>query len=705
MANDLQNRRDFLASGAGLMLLFGLPDAAQPQGPPGMGGGQPDMNAFLKIGEDGRITCFTGKVEMGQGAQTSLATVLAEELDVPFDRVDMVTGDTELCPDNGGTYGSMTTSQTVPQLRRAGAEARAVLLAMAAERLNVPVERLAVKAGVISDAANPATSIAYGKLVEGRRIERRIPNSPVKAARQFQVIGKVLPRKDGRDKLTGKAKYSGDILLPGMLYGSILRPPAKGAVLKSADTSAAEKIKGVRVLRDGGMVAVVHERPDVAADALGLVKAEFAPAPAGPSDTTIFAEMAKAAGEARKTGTGSIAEGEKAAASVVEYAWLNSYVAHAPIETHTATAQMENGKLTVWASSQAPFTVRDTLARALQLPREKVRVVAGLLGGGFGGKSDNGEYAVEAARLAILSGKPVQVMYTRTEEFFTDAYRPGAVMKIRSGVTAAGKIAFWDSYIIGPGADSAKFFYDVPHYQTAAAGGWMGAGGRGPAAQIHPFPVGPWRGPANNSNTFARESQMDAMAAKAGMDPVEFRLNNMSDARMRRVLEAAAKQFGYKPGKAPTGRGVGVACGIYSNGYAANIAEVAVNRSTGKVQVKRVVTAIDVGVQINPEGLRQQCEGCVTMGLGYALTEEIRFRGGEILTKSLGDYELPRFSWVPKIETVLVENLEMTAVGAGELSIVPMGAVVANAIFDAVGARMEQLPMTPERVKAALAKG
>jgi nicotinate dehydrogenase subunit B len=704
MPDNLQNRREFLFTGAGLVLLFGLPDEAQPQGPPGMGGGAVDMNAFLKIGEDGRVTCFTGKVEMGQGAQTSLATVLAEELDVPFDRIDMVTGDTDLCPDNGGTYGSMTTSQTVPQLRRAGAEARAVLLAMAAEKLNVPAERLAVKAGVVNDTANAAASIPYAKLVEGRRIERHIPNSPVKTARQFQVIGKVLPRKDALGKLTGKAKYSGDILLPGMLYGAILRPPAKGAVLKSADTSAAEKVKGVRVLREADLIAVVHERPDVAAEALGLIKAEFAPAPPGPSDTTIFAEMVKAAGEPRKTGTGSIAEGEKAAAGVIEHAWLNSYVAHAPIETHTATAQMENGKLTVWASSQAPFTVRDTVARALQLPREKVRVVAGLLGGGFGGKSDNGAYAVEAARLAILAGKPVQVMYTRGEEFFTDAYRPAAVMKIRSGMTAAGKIAFWDSFIIGPGADSSKFFYDVPHYATAAAGGWMGAGGRSPAAQIHPFAVGPWRGPANNSNTFARESQIDAMAAKAGMDPVEFRLNNISDPRMRRVLEAAAKQFGYKPGKSPTGRGVGVSCGIYSNGYAANIAEVTVNRGTGKVQVKRVVTAVDVGVQINPEGLRQQCEGCVTMGLGYALTEEVRFRGGEILSRNFGDYELPRFSWLPKIETVLVDNPEMTAVGAGELSIVPMGGVIANAIFDAVGARLEQLPMTPARVKAALAK-
>jgi nicotinate dehydrogenase subunit B len=702
MSNQNLNRRDFLLAGAGMVVFLGTATDAQPQG---MGGAPVDMNAFIKIGENGRVTCFTGKVEMGQGAQTSLATVLAEELDVPYDSIDMVTGDTDLCPDNGGTYGSMTTSMTVPALRRAGAEARAALLQMASAELGVPPERLRVNAGTISDPASPAASTTYARLLKGQRIERCVPNSPVKNARDFQVIGKVLTRKDGLPKLTGKAKYSGDILLPGMLYAAILRPPAKDAKLTSADTSAAEKIKGVRVLKDGDLVGVLHERPDIAAGALATVKAQFDRPSGGPTDATIFDQMVKAAGEPRKTGTGNVAEGETLASGIVEQTWLDSYIAHAPIETHTATAQMENGKLTVWVSSQAPFTVKGTVARALQLAPEKVRIIAGLLGGGFGGKSDNGQVAVEAARLAVLSGKPVQVMYTRAEEFFYDAYRPAAVMKIRSGVSSTGKIVFWDSLIIGPGADSGKFFYDVPHFQTAAAGGWMSAGGRGgPAVQIHPFPVGPWRGPANHSNAFARESHIDALAAKAGIDPVEFRLNNITDPRMRRVIQAAAQKFGYKPGKAPSNRGVGVACAIYSNGYAANIAEVSVNKSTGKVQVKRVVTAVDVGFQINPEGLRQQCEGCVTMGLGNALTEEVRFRGGEILSKSFGDYELPRFSWVPKIETVLVDNPEMTAVGAGELSIIPMGPVVANAIFDAVGVRMPHLPITPARFKAALAK-
>jgi CO/xanthine dehydrogenase Mo-binding subunit len=231
-----------------------------------------------------------------------------------------------------------------------------------------------------------------------------------------------------------------------------------------------------------------------------------------------------------------------------------------------------------------------------------------------------------------------------------------------------------------------------------------GRGGAG-GPQIHPMAVGAWRGPAVHSNAFARESQLDVMAAKAGIDPVAFRLDNMSNPRMRAVLQAAVKQFGWKAGKAPSGRGFGVACGIYSNGYAANVAEVAVNKTTGKVEVKRVVTAIDVGIQINPEGLRQQSEGCVTMGLGFCLGEAIQFRGNQILTKGFGDYVMPRFSWLPKIEVVLVESPEKITIGAGELSITPMGPVIGNAIHDAIGVRLNELPMTPAKIKAALARG
>jgi nicotinate dehydrogenase subunit B len=306
--------------------------------------------------------------------------------------------------------------------------------------------------------------------------------------------------------------------------------------------------------------------------------------------------------------------------------------------------------------------------------------------------------AVEAARLAKITGKPVQVVFDRTEEFFYDTFRPAAVVKIRAGLGGAAKVVLWDYAVYCAGDREAQQFYDIPHQRTASSGGW---GGGNPVG-LHPFGVGPWRAPSVNTNTFARESHIDTLAAKAGVDPVEFRLSHLSDKRMRRVLEAVAKQFGWKLARTPSGRGVGVACAIYLGTYIATMAEVAVNKSTGRVQVKRVVCAQDEGVIVNPDGSRQQMEGSITMGLGYALSEEVRFKDGEVLDRNFDSYEIPRFSWLPKIETVLVENPEVPASGCGEPPIVNMGAVIANAIHDAVGARLLQLPMTPERVQAAL---
>ncbi len=318
------------------------------------------------------------------------------------------------------------------------------------------------------------------------------------------------------------------------------------------------------------------------------------------------------------------------------------------------------------------------------------------VGGGFGGKSASRQ-AIEAARLATSVGKPVRVVWSREEEFFFDTFRPAAVITVKSGLDAKGSIVSWDYQVIGAGERGAAHFYDIPHHRTVARGGWNAN-----TPGLHPFAIGPWRAPAANSNTFARESQMDVMASRAGIDPVEFRLRNLADARMKRVLTAAAKQFGWTPKAAPSRRGFGVACGADAGTYVASIAEVRVDRATGRVQVVRVVCAQDMGVLVNPEGARQQIEGCITMGLGYALTEEVRFKNGEVLDSNFDTYALPRFSWLPKIEAVILDSPDLPAQGGGEPAIVTMGAVVANATFDAVGARVLELPLTPARVKAAL---
>jgi len=696
-------RRDFFGiAGAGLFVFF-RPGAAAAQEPariPTRQSGPADFNAYLRIGADGRVTCMSGKVELGQGVMTELAQVLAEELDVSFDSIDVVLADTDLCPNDGGTYGSMTTPLLVPNVRRAGAEARAVLLQMAAEKLGAPAERLQVKDGVVSDPGKPAT-VTYAQLVEGKRIERHLANVPVKPAAGFRTIGKSPRRKDGLEKVTGAAKYSGDMIFPGLLHAAILRPPAHGAKLKSADTSAAEKVPGAQVIKDSGMVAVLHERPDIARQALALVKAEFENPPEGPDDRTIFDHIRKTAPAPRVMGAaGDLAEGERlAAGGMVESVYLNSYVAHAAMETHSATARFEDGAVTVWAGTQAPFQAKSAVMSALGLSGDKVRIVSGYVGGGFGGKTE-ADQGVEAARLARIAGKPVQVVWSRQEEFFFDRFRPAAAMNIRAGV-ANGKIVLWDSQIVGAGDREAVPFYEIPHRRTTSAGGWMGGNPPG----MNPFEVGAWRAPSVNSITFARESHIDALALKAGVDPLEFRLDNLTHPRIRRVLEMGAKQFGWKAARAPSGRGVGMACGIYSNSCNAAFAEVTVNRSTGAVEVKRLVMALDVGLVVNPDGMRQQAEGSVMMGMGAALTEEVKFRGGEVLTRNFDSYPLARFSWLPKVEIVFADNPEGAPLGGGEAPMITVGAVLANAIYDAAGARLLQLPMTPERVVAALARG
>jgi isoquinoline 1-oxidoreductase len=699
------DRRDFLKiTGTGIVLFFAIGELpAFAQEVRSRGPRQPlptDFNAFLRIGEDGRVACYTGKIEMGQGVVTSLAQELADELDVSLDAVDMVMGDTDLCPWDMGTFGSMSTRFFGPALRSAGAEARMVMLELGSERLKTPAEKLATENGFVFDKENKKSRVSYADLAHGKKIERHATGKvAVKKPSEFRIISTAISRRDARDKVTGKAKYAGDVQLPGMLYAKILRPPAHGAKLVDVDLTEAKQVKDVLVFRDEDFVAVLHPHPDVAEMALSKIKAKFDKPKSGQDDKSIFDYLVKAAPEGRVVAKdGDLLDGEIDAATVVEATYLDGYKAHAPIEPHTAVVKIEGDKATVWASTQTPFGAKQEVAKELGIAPENVRIIPPFLGGGFGGKSRNLQVA-EAARLAKLSGKPVQVAWTRNEEFFYDSFRPAAVVKIKSGVTDKGLISFWKYEVYFAGDRGAQQFYEVPNHSTVSHGGGFGGG---PTA--HPFATGPWRAPANNTNTFARESQIDMMATKAGLDPLEFRLQNLTDQKMQRVLKAAADKFGWKPGKAQGGRGWGIACGIDAGTYVATMAEVEVDKATGNVKVKRVVCAQDMGLTINPEGAAIQMEGCLTMGLGYALKEHIRFKNGEIFDLNFDTYEIPRFSWLPKIETVIIDNKDADPQGGGEPAIVTVGAVVANAIYDAVGARLFQMPLTPERIKEALKK-
>jgi len=691
------SRREFLGLASGLLIIFPVQAQEPTRLPSGRSGGYPsDFNAYLHIAPDNTVTGYAGKVELGQGSTTALAQLLAEELDASFDAVKMVMGDTDVCPWDMGTFGSLTIRQFGPVFRGAAAEARAVLLAMASERLGAPVESLTVKDGVVSNGNGK--TVTYGQLVEGKRIERHLANVPVKPVSSYKVVGTSPARRDAVAKVTGQGKYAADILLPGMLHARILRPPAHGATLKEADTSAAGKIDGVRVVREGDIVAVLHKHRDIADSALALVRAKWDTPQPTVDDRSIYDHLLKVSPPPRVVAeNGNLDAGDKLASEIIEHTYYNAYVAHSPIETHSATARVEGGKATVWAGTQTPFPLQQQIAQALHFSPENVRVITPYVGGGFGGKSASRQ-AVEAAVLSKITGTPVQVVFSRAEEFFYDTFRPAAVVKVRAGLTPKGQMVLWSFDVWGAGDREAKQFYDIPNERTRSSGSW--GGGNPPG--LHPFAVGPWRAPSVNTNTFARESHIDIAAAKAGVDPVEFRMKHLSDKRMRGVLEAAAARFGWKPASGPSGRGIGVACGIYASTYVATMAQLNVDKATGHVRVERVVTAQDEGVIVSREGTLQQIEGCITMGLGYALTEGVHFRGGEVLERNFDTYELPRFSWLPKIEVVLVENPEVEAKGCGEPPIITMGAVIANAIFDATGKRLFELPMTPERIKAAL---
>jgi isoquinoline 1-oxidoreductase len=693
------SRREFLkAVGGGIIIFFSTQDlTAQERRPPGSQEHPTDFNAFLRIGANNRVTCFTGKIEMGQGIVTSLAQMLADELDVRLDAVDMVMGDTDLCPWDMGTFGSRTTRFFGPPLREAAAEARAILIQLASEHLHLNESQLIAKEGAVVDKNNSGKRVTYGELAKGKSIEKHLPKKPpLKNASEFTTVGKPALRKDSLAKVTGKARYAGDIRIPGILYAKILRPPAHGARLKSVNTSELQENKEIKIVQDRDLIAVLHLYPDVAEQAFLRIKAKFDVPEAKVNPETIFKHLLNVAPEGDVVSQGGgIDEGERITREAFEATYLNHYVAHAPIETHTALAKVEKDRATVWASTQRPFGAKEEVAQALGIAPKNVRVISPFVGGGFGGKSQNRQ-VVEAARLSKLTGRPVQVAWSREEEFFLDTFRPAAIVKIRSGVTEADQIAYWDFHGYFGGPRGAEQFYDIPHHRELSHGHYTGLPG------AHPFGTGPWRAPGNNTNTFARESHIDLMAAKLKLDPLEFRLKNLSDQRMMRVLKTAAEKFGWEPSPAPSGRGVGVACATDVGAYVATMAEVEVDPESGKVRVKRIVCTQDMGLVINPEGARSQMEGSLMMGLGYALTEEVRFNGGEILDHNFDTYEIPRFSWLPKIETILVENSETPPAGGGEPPIVCMGGVIANAIFDATGARLFELPMTSERVKSAL---
>ncbi len=676
-------RRDFFKIlGGGIVVLYALRNAESMEAQGRGGNALPqEIGAWLHIAENGEVSVFSGKVEIGQNARTALAQVVAEELTVPVTQIKMVMADTDLTPYDQGTHGSMTTPTHAPQLRRVAATAREMLLDLAAETAKVDRASLKLADGKISYPGSK-TPLEFGKLAQGQKLVKTVASTsaPTTPADKWRVAGKPMNKIGGRAFVTGKHKYASDIKLPGMLHGKVLRPVAFGAQLVAADTKAAESISGVTVVHDGDFVGVAAANDLAASKALGTIRAEWKTTPQV-SGRDLFTHLKKPSeGRPQANNAGSMDEGLAAADHKLEHTYTVAFIAHTPLEPRAAVAEWKEGKLTVWTGTQQPFGVKSALARAFSVGEDKVRVIAPDMGSGYGGKH-TGECAIEAARLARAAGKPVKIVWTREEEFTWGYFRPAGVIEIRAGVRKDGVVTAWEFHNYNSGSSAIQPKYDFPNRKI----------------EFHPsqspLRQGSYRGLAATANHFARETHMDEMAALVKMDPLEFRLKNIKDDRLRGVLEAAAKTFEWGKNKPPKDGGYGLACGFEKGSYVASCAEVAVDPATGRVQVKRVVTSFECGAIVNPEGLKNQVEGAIVQGIGGALLEAIEFDEGKILNPRFSRYQVPRFSDTPVLQTVLLDRKDLPSAGAGETPIVTLAPAVGNAIFSATGQRRRSLPM------------
>jgi CO/xanthine dehydrogenase Mo-binding subunit len=674
------DRRGFLKSiGGGLVVLlaFDSETLAQESGSGGRAGTPKlpeNVPAWLHISPDGTIEAFTGKVEVGQNIRTSLTQAVADELRCPASTVQLVMGDTARTPWDMGTFGSRTTPTMAPELRRMAATARETMIDQASKTWGIDRSRLQVENNCVCEKSS-GKKASFGELAAKVDWVNVIGKADhVTPPTQWQVAGKSLPKINAREMANGKHKYASDLKLPGMLYGRVLRPPSFGAKLLSADITAASKIPGVTVVRDGEFIGVAATDEQKAQKALLSIEAKWETQPQI-SARELFPYIKKGV-EAATPQSVSPNEGHSLATT-----YTVAYIAHVPLEPRAAVAKFEGENLTVWTGTQRPFGVRGELATALGTTENKVRVIMPDTGSGYGGKH-NGECAIEAARLAKGAGKPVKLIWTREEEFTWAYFRPAGVIDVRSTAGKDGALQSWEFHNYMSGPSGLPTPYDVAskneHFHQVKS----------------PLREGSYRGLASTANNFARESHMDELAAAAGMDPLAFRLKNLNNERLTAVLRAATERFGWGKEKSSSTRGFGLACGAEKGGYVACCAEVSIG-SGRQLRVERVVSAWECGAIVNPEHLKNQVEGAIVMGLGGALFESIDFANGRILNPRLSQYRVPRFSDVPRIDLVLIDRKDIPSAGAGETPIVGIAPAIANAIFSSTGLRIRSLPILP----------
>lgn len=674
------SRREFLQWTAAGLLILVLPEEA-----PGQDTGT-TLEGRLRIGTDGRITVLTGKIEEGQGARTQLVMAAAEELRLPVSAVGISMADTDLTPNDGITAGSRTTPSTVPQVRRAAATARELLIDTAAQQWGAARETVRFREAGVVDASG-AKKLSYGELA--RSGGRPVPSgADLTTAKEWKVFGTPHHRTNGSDIVTGAHRFPSDIQRPGMLYASVLRPPSYGATLAAVDFDAARKTEGVTVVRDGEFVACAAGTSFAARRAVHALAAtaKWREKP-HPSSRRLFEHLkqnAEPGGRGRNTTKGDVDKALAGARQRLKATYTAAYIAHAPMEPRAAVAEWQDGKLTVWTGTSNPFAVREQLAQAFQMPANRVRVIVPDMGGGFGGKH-TGEAAIEAARLAREAGRPVSLRWSREEEFMWAYCRPAALIEVEAALDQSNGIAAWKFINFNSGASAI----DTPYRSATARIRYI--------PSDSPLRQGSYRALASTANNFAREAFLDELAAAAGADPLEFRLAHLENDRIRTVLLATAEKFGWKERsrRRQPNRGIGLACGTEKNSVVAACVEVEVDPRSGAPKLLEICEAYECGAILNPVNLRAQVEGCIVMGLGAVLGEALAFENGKLTNGRFSAYRVPRFRDLPKMEIVLVDKKEAEPVGAGETPIIAVAPAMANAVFAATGKRIRSLPFRP----------
>ena len=755
------SRRTFLKTSGALVVSFSLaPDSVFSQRLDGASSNQVD--GWVSINADGTVTGFTGKCELGHGLYTAQTQLIAEELSVPFNRVKLIQCDTDLTPDQGTTSGAQShpTNFNQGSLALGCATAREALLQMASTRLGVPPDQLSIKDGIVSAKSDASKKVSYGELIGGKKFSLTLnPRAKRKPASEWTVLGTPVPRIEIPAMATGEFEYVHNVRVPGMLHGQVVRPPAVGSTVMNVDENSVKDLPGiVKVVVKKNFVGVVAEKPWQAIQATNKLKVTWTPGTGLPKQTEIhdYLRNKKPARDTYAVNSKDVDEKLGRAARVVKATYHYPYQMHGSIGSSCAVADVQGAKATVWSATQAVYPLKNTVAMVVGTKPEDVHIIF-KMGSGCYGCNGADTVSYDAALLSQAVGRPVRVQLTRKDEMAWENYGLAFVIDQRVGVDESGTIVAWDyeawsptlgnrpgmtnpgnvvsGFLAGfppaafaartPAPDPVNYGNGnnaVPSYVTGTVNGKTGGTGNVRSQRVlshdvvSPFWTGPLRSPARLQNTFAHESFMDEVAAQLKADPVEYRLRHLSDPRLIDVVKAAAKSANWESRPSPrngnrrngvaTGRGI--ACVLYEgdNGYCAVVAEVDVHQDTGRVAVKRLFIANDVGPISNPDGLRNQLEGGALHGISRTLSEEVTWDDQKVTSIDWRSYHpLTVGEDIPKIEIVLINRPEARATGAGETAVTVAAAAIGNAVFDATGVRLRQVPFTPERVKAAIASG